>query len=40
MATCLMAWANGEDGVDAKAGAYGVAEFMHLIRMALTGKKK
>jgi hypothetical protein len=35
-----MAWARGEDSVDAKAGAYTTALFMHLIESALTGKKK
>jgi hypothetical protein len=35
----LLALFKGEEGPDAKAGAFAVAEFIHLIRAALTSKK-
>lgn len=35
LADCLGAWARGEDGLDARAGAMVVAEVLLLIRGAL-----
>jgi hypothetical protein len=38
--TCLLALFGGDvETVDAKAGAYRIAEFMHLIFAVLTKKK-
>lgn len=36
LATCLMAWARGEEETDAQAGAFVTAEFMWMVREALT----
>ncbi len=39
LAVCLMALGRGEDDVDAKVGAFAIAEFINLVREFLTKKK-
>jgi len=39
LAECLMAWARGENGTDAQAGALRLSEFINLICDALKKKK-
>jgi len=38
LAECLLAWADGEEGEDAKAAAFVVAETILLVRSALKPK--